>query len=67
MQRELSYGDFRVQLIWTSSGNMIYYVFSMKVADNFQTDFTIKSPLKIPLSTPYNLHTHYSGNTMFSP
>ena len=33
-----------VKLIWRLSGNLIYYVFSMKAPDNLQTNFTIKSP-----------------------
>ena len=44
-----------VKLIWGMSGNLAHYVFFIKVPDNLQTNFTIKSPYKVSPSTC--LHT----------
>ena len=64
MESDAFYRYFIVKFIWRLSGNLIYRVFSMKIPDNVQTNFTIKSPLKVSLSTlfPCNLHTYHSGN-----
>ena len=44
MESGTFYVDFIVKLIWRSSRNLIYHVFSMEIPDNLQTNFTIKSP-----------------------
>ena len=58
------YADILVKLIWRFSGDLIYHVFFIKSPDNFQTNFTIKYPFKVSLSTLslYNLHTNHAGN-----
>ena len=57
MEGDPFYGHFMAKLIWRWSGNL-------KTPDNFQTNFAIKSLLKVSLSTlsPYNLCTNHSGN-----
>ena len=44
MENDTPYGDFMVKLIWRLSGKLIYHVFFMKIPDNLQTNFSIKSP-----------------------
>ena len=51
MESDTFYGDFMAKLIWRLSGNLIYNVFSVKIPDNFQTNFTIKSRKSITLHT----------------
>ena len=64
MESDTFCGNFMVKLIWGLPGNLFYHVFSMKTPDNLQTNFTMKSPLKVSLSTlsPYYRHTNHSGN-----
>ena len=64
MESDTFYGDFILKLAWILSGNLIFHAFSMKTPDNLPTNISIKSPLKVSLSTLslYNLHTNHSGN-----
>ena len=43
MESDTLYGEFVLKLIWRLSGNLIYHVFSMRILNNLQTNFTIKS------------------------
>ena len=65
MGSDTLYGDFMMKLIWRLSGNLIYHIFSIKIPDNLQTNFTIKSPMKVSLSTPYP-HYIYTVSTKSS-
>ena len=44
MEDDTSDRDSMVKFIWTLSGNLIYDVYSMKIPDNVQINFTTKSP-----------------------
>ena len=56
MESDTFYGDLMVKLIWTSSGNLICHVFSMKTPDNLQTNFTTESPLKSVILHTFSVH-----------
>ena len=55
--------DFMVKLIRRLSGNLIYYLLSIKIPDNLKTNFANKISIKsISTLSIYKLHTNRSGN-----
>ena len=55
MERDTFYGDFMVKLIWKLSADLIYHVFSMKIPDNLQTNYSHPVTVKVSTRFGYNL------------